>query len=52
MIDADALALVRVVELRAAGVDAKPLLLWSTVESRTIYRVVVRLPDGTIEEPQ
>lgn len=55
--DCEDLACWRVAELRAQGIDAKPLVSWhvgtdpKTGKPRTEYHIRVLLPDGTIEDP-
>lgn len=51
--DCEDLAAWRVAELRNRGVKAKPYLKWYSHPDQgiTLYHVLVKLPNGTIEDP-
>jgi hypothetical protein len=49
--DCEDLACWRVAELRAAGIPASPVFYFRRRAQLSIYHIVVRLPDGRIEDP-
>ncbi len=50
-VDCDNLATWRVAELRCAGVEAVPYIIWRETPRGTTYHALLRWPDGTSEDP-
>lgn len=49
--DCEDLACWRCGELQNQGINALPFIKWRKQDGRTIYHVIVRWPDGRLEDP-